>query len=136
MSDHKTKHKLALANAIFRKTFGLTLKGNVWRVGNPTTFELKLMDVDGALRLKLPSSKLIKSYLNPPKPPAPVADPAGLGHEDNPAATLLGPLVPPVPVIPPDPVVPPDTKPLAPMYYLPQRMLMHPEDSPLLTRQP
>jgi hypothetical protein len=75
MLDHKTlKHKLALVNAIFRKTFGLTLKGHHVYTGNPTTFELKLMDcftnVDGALALKLPSGKLIKSYLNPPKPPA------------------------------------------------------------------
>jgi len=38
------KHKLALVNAIFRKTFGLTLKGNVVKGGNPNIFELKLMD--------------------------------------------------------------------------------------------
>jgi len=73
MLDQKTlKHKLALANAIFRKTFGLTLK-NIVRTGNPTTFELQLMDcftyVNGALTLKLPLGKFIKSYLNPPKPP-------------------------------------------------------------------
>jgi len=71
MSDHQTlKEKLALANAIFRKTFGLTLKGNVVSTGKPNIFELHLMDcftyVDGALALKLPSGKIIKSYLNLP----------------------------------------------------------------------
>jgi len=64
------KHKLALANIIFRKTFGLTLKGKHVRTGNPDVFELKLMDcftyVDDVMTLKLPSGKLIKSYL-PPK---------------------------------------------------------------------
>jgi len=68
------KHKLALANIIFRKTFGLTLKGEHVRTGNPNVFELKLMDcftyVDDVMTLKLPSGKLIKSYLNEPKPPA------------------------------------------------------------------
>jgi len=69
MSNWQTlKHKLAMANAIFRKMFGLTLKGNVLRTGNPTVFELQLMDcftyVDGVMKLKLPSGKLIKSYLN------------------------------------------------------------------------
>jgi hypothetical protein len=82
------------------------------RGGNPTFFELQLMDcftyVDGVLMLKLPSGKLIKSYLNPPKPPAPVADPVGLGHKDN-----------PIPATPPDPVIPPDTKPLAPIVLPP-----------------
>jgi len=57
MSEWKTlKHKLAL------EAFGLTLKGNHVKTGNPTVFELKLMDcftyVNGVLTLKLPSSKL------------------------------------------------------------------------------
>jgi len=90
MSNQQTlKHKLALTNAIFRKTFGLTVKGNVVRGGNPTVFELLLMDwftyVNGVMMLKLPSSKLIKSYLNSPKPPA-----------------LLDPLLPLVPENPPE----------------------------------
>jgi len=36
--------KTLKGNAIFRKTFGLTLKGNHVYTGNPTFFELKLMD--------------------------------------------------------------------------------------------
>jgi len=80
MSNWQTlRSKLNLVNAIFRKTFGLTLKGNVVRGGNPKVFELKLMDcftyVDGVMMLKLPSSELIKSYLNHPKPLAPVGEP-------------------------------------------------------------
>jgi len=78
-SDWQTlKSKLNLVNAIFRKTFGLTLKGNVIKGGNPNVFELKLMDcfpyVDGVMMLKLRSSKLIKSNLNQPKPHAPVGE--------------------------------------------------------------
>jgi len=119
-SGHKTlKRKLALANAIFRKMFGLTLKANHVYTGNPNIFEIKLMDCftydDGALMLKLPSGKLIKSYLNSPAP----IDPAGLGHKDNPTTIPLDPAVPLVSVLPPDPANLPDTKPLAPMYYLP-----------------
>jgi len=37
------KHKLALVNAIFRKTFGLTLKGDYVKTGD-TVFTLQLMD--------------------------------------------------------------------------------------------
>jgi len=78
-SDWQTlKSKLNLVNAIFRKTFGLTLKGNIVKGGNPNVFELKLMDcftyVDGVMMLKLPSGKLIKSNLNQPKPLAPVGE--------------------------------------------------------------
>jgi len=72
------KHKLALVNAIFRKTFGLTLKGKYVKKGDTNVFELKLMDcftyVDGVMMLKLRSGKLIKSNLNQPKPLAPVAE--------------------------------------------------------------
>jgi len=72
------KSKLNLVNNIFKKMFGLTLKGNVVKGGNPNVFELKLMDcftyVDGVMVLKLPSGKLIKSYLNEPKPVAPVGE--------------------------------------------------------------
>jgi len=98
MSNWQTlKHNLALANAILRKTFRLTLKGNSVRTGNPTVFELQLMDcftyVNGVTMLKLPSSKLIKSYLNQPKPLAPVGEPL---------FTLI-PEAPLVPVLPPVP---------------------------------
>jgi len=102
------KHKLALVNAIFRKTFGLTLKGKHVKTGNPNVFELKLMNcftyVDDAMALKLPSSKLIKSNLNQPKPVAPVAE------------------------------APLDTKPID----LPRGMdnIAHPDDDTLLTRRP
>jgi len=121
MSNCKTlNHKLALANAIFRKTFGLTLKGKHVRTGSHTTFELHLMDcftyVNGGLALKLPSGKLRKSYLNPPVY---------------------------VPETMPVLIVPPEIKPLAPMYHLPCIMdsIKHPEDdedlsTPLLTRRP
>jgi len=121
MSDWQTlKHKLALANAIFRKRFGLTLKGKHVYTGNPSVFELQLMDcftyIDGVMTLKLPSCKLIKSYLNSPKPLAPVTDPAG-------------PLVPETLL---------DIKPIDPMYNLPCVMdnIMHPDNDTLLTRQP
>jgi len=75
-SDRGTlKSKLNLVNAIFKKTFGLTLKGERVYTGNPKVFELKLMDcftyVDGTMALKLPSGKLVKSHLNKPKLPAP-----------------------------------------------------------------
>jgi len=75
-SERQTlKHKLALINAIFRKTFGLTLKGEQVYTGNPNVFTPKLMTcftyVDGAMVLKLPSSKLIKSLLNKAKPQVP-----------------------------------------------------------------
>jgi len=41
MSNWQTlKHKLALANAIFRKMFGLTLKGKHVYTGNTNNFEL------------------------------------------------------------------------------------------------
>jgi len=102
------KSKLNLVNAIFRKMFGLALKGNVVKGGNPNVFELKLMDcftyVDGVMMLKLPSGKLIKSNLNQPKPLAPVGE------------ALL------------------DTKPID----LPRGMdnIAHPDDDTLLTRQP
>jgi len=72
------KHKLALVNAIFRKTFGLTLKGKHVKTGNPNVFELELMNcftyVNGVMMLKLPSGMFIKSNLNQPKPVAPVAE--------------------------------------------------------------
>jgi len=62
-------------NIIFKKTFGLTLKGEHVKTGNPNVFTLQLMDcftyVDGAMALKLPSGKLIKSLLNETKPLAP-----------------------------------------------------------------
>jgi len=65
------KSKLNLVNAIFKKTFGLTLKGKVVKGGNPNVFTLQLMDcftyVNGAMTLKLPSGKLVKSLLNMPK---------------------------------------------------------------------
>jgi len=69
------KSKLNLVNIIFKKTFGLTLKGKHVKTGNPNVFTLQLMDcftyVDGAMALKLPSGKLIKSLLNKTKPLAP-----------------------------------------------------------------
>jgi len=73
-SDRGTlKHKLALVNAIFRKTFGLTLKGEYVKKGGANVFTLELMDcftyVDGVMALKLPSGKVVKSHLNAPKPP-------------------------------------------------------------------
>jgi len=56
------KHKLALINAIFRKTFGLTLKGKHVKTGNTNAFELKLMNcftyVDGVMALKLQVNKI------------------------------------------------------------------------------
>jgi len=75
-SDRQTfRSKLNLVNAIFKKTFGLALKGKVVKGGNPNVFTLQLMDcftyVDGAMALKLPSRKVIKSHLNKPKPPVP-----------------------------------------------------------------
>jgi len=75
-SDRQTlKSKLNLVNIIFKKTFGLTLKGNHVKTGNPNSFELKLMDcftyVDDMMALKLPSGKVVKSHLNKPKLPAP-----------------------------------------------------------------
>jgi len=102
------KSKLNLINTIFRKTFGLTLKGEHVYTGNPNVFELKLMDcftyVNGVMMLKLHSGKLIKSNLNQPKPLAPVGE-APLG-----------------------------TKPID----LPHGMdnIVHPDDDTLLTRQP
>jgi len=70
---------LALANAIFKKTFGLTLKGKHVKTGNLNVFELKLMNcftyVNGVTMIKLRSGKLIKSNLNQPKPLAPVGEP-------------------------------------------------------------
>jgi len=75
-SDRQTlKHKLALVNAIFRKTFGLTLKGKYVKIGDTNVFTLQLMDcftyVNDVMTLKLPSGKLVKSHLNTPKPPVP-----------------------------------------------------------------
>jgi len=112
------KHKLALANAIFSKTFGLTLKGKHVKTGNPNVFELELMNcftyVDGVMALKLPSSKLIKSNLNQPKP--------------------LFAEVPQVPEGPPEDLLeaPLDIKPID----LPRGMdnIANPEDDTLLTR--
>jgi len=133
MSEWQTlKHKLALANIIFRKTFGLTLKGRHVRTGNPNVFEIKLMDcftyVDGVMTLKLPSGKLIKSNLNQPKPLAPEVP---LVFEGPPASkTLL------VPEVPPEGL--PDIKPIDPMYNIPCLMdnIVHPDDSPLLIWHP
>jgi len=72
------KSKLNLVNTIFKKTFGLTLKGEHVKTGNPNVFELKLMDcftyVNGVMMLKLRSGKLIKSNLNQPKPLSPVGE--------------------------------------------------------------
>jgi len=69
------KSKLNLVNIIFKKTFGLTLKGKHVKTGNPNVFTLQLMNcftyVNGVMALKLPSGKLIKSLLNVPKPLAP-----------------------------------------------------------------
>jgi len=74
-SERQTKHKLALVNAIFRKTFGLTLKGKYVKTGDTNVFTLQLMNcftyVDGVMNLKLPSGKLIKSLLNMPKQQVP-----------------------------------------------------------------
>jgi len=75
-SDRQTlKSKLNLVNIIFKKTFGLTLKGKVVKGGNPNVFTLQLMDcftyVNGAMALKLPSGKVIKSHLNTPKQEVP-----------------------------------------------------------------
>jgi len=45
------------------------------KTGNPNVFELKLMDcftyVNGAMTLKLPSGKVVKSHLNKPKQEVP-----------------------------------------------------------------
>jgi len=114
------RSKLALANAIFKKMFGLTLKGNSVRTGNPNVLTLKLMDcftyVDGVMALKLPSGKLIKSYLNQPKP--------------------LFTKVPQVPEGLPEDLLeaPLDIKPID----LPHAMdnIADPDDDTLLTRQP
>jgi len=129
MSEWQTlKHKLALASAIFRKTFGLTLKGKQVYTGNTDDFELKLMDcftyVDGVMNLKLPSGKLIKSNLNQPKPLAPEVLPVFEG--------------PPASKTPPVPEVPPDIKPIDPMYNITHVMvnIANPDDSPLLTWGP
>jgi len=69
------KSKLNLVNIIFKKTFGLSLKGEVVRTGGTNDFTLQLMNcftyVNGAMALKLPSGKLVKSHLNTPKPPVP-----------------------------------------------------------------
>jgi len=91
MSKQNTfKQKLGLANTIFRKAFGLTLKGKRVKTGKPFTFELHLMDcftyVNGVFMLKMPCSKLIKSMLQPlPKSMVPLID--------DPTAT------PPVPAV-------------------------------------
>jgi len=111
------KSKLNLVNIIFKKTFGLTLKGEHVKTGNPNVFQLQLMDcftyVNGVMTLKLPSSKLIKSHLNKPKP--------------------LAPEVPQVPEGPPE-EAPLDTKPID----LPRVVdnIVHPDDDTLLTRWP
>jgi len=111
------KSKLNLVNAIFKKTFGLTLKGNVVKGGNPNVFTLQLMDcftyVDGVMMLKLPSSKLIKSHLNKPG--------------------LLFMEVPQVPEGLPE-EAPPDIKPAD----LPRVVdnIAHPDDDTVLTRRP
>jgi len=69
------RSKLNLVNAIFKKTFGLALKGKRVYTGNPNVFTLQLMNcftyVNGAMALKLPSGKLIKSLLNMPKQEVP-----------------------------------------------------------------
>jgi len=69
------RSKLNLVNAIFKKTFGLALKGKHVRTGGTNDFTLQLMDcftyVDGAMALKLPSGKLIKSLLNKSKQQVP-----------------------------------------------------------------
>jgi len=49
-NQHTFKEKLALTNTIFRKTFGLTLKGHCVKTGKPNVFELKLMNCfDGVM---------------------------------------------------------------------------------------
>jgi len=107
------KSKLNLVNAIFKKTFGLTLKGKVVKGGNPNVFTLQLMNcftyVDSVMTLKLPSGKLIKSHLNKPKP-----------------------LTPEVPQVPEE--VQPDIKPI----NLPRVVdnIAHPDDGLSLARQP
>jgi len=70
-SERQTlKSKLNLVNAIFKKTFGLALKGECVRTGGTNNFTLQLMNcftyVNGTMTLKLPSGKLIKSHLNRP----------------------------------------------------------------------
>jgi len=111
------KSKLNLVNEIFKKTFGLTLKGEHVKTGNPNVFTLKLMDcftyANGVMMLKLPSGKLIKSHLNKPKPlftEVPQV-PEGLPEE----ATL-------------------DTKPIDLRHGM--HNIEHPDDDTLLTRRP
>jgi len=116
-SDRQTfRSKLNLVNAIFKKTFGLALKGKHVKTGNPNVFQLQLMNcftyVDGAMTLKLPSSKLIKSHLNKPKPQVPE--------------------VLQVPEVPPG-EAPLDTKPID-LHCLVDN-IAHPDDGLLLARQ-
>jgi len=59
-SERQTlKSKLNLVNAIFKKTFGIALKGKCVRTGGTNNFTLQLMNcftyVDGAMTLKFPS---------------------------------------------------------------------------------
>jgi len=88
--------------------------------------------VDGVVMLKLPSSKLIKSYFNQPKPLAPVGEPL---LTVVPKTTLV-PLLPLVPETMLE--TPLNTKPIDPMYILPGVMdnIASPDESPLLTRSP
>jgi len=107
------RSKLNLVNAIFKKTFGIALKGKVIKGGNPFVFTLQLMNcftyVDGAMALKLPSGKLMKSHLNKPKP-----------------------LAPEVPQVPEE--AQPDIKPIDLSCVVDN--MAHPDDGTLLNRQP
>jgi len=112
------KHKLALVNAIFRKTFGLTLKGEYVKTGDTNVFTLQLMDcftyVDDVMTLKLPSGKLVKSLLNKPKQEVPEV-----------------PQVPEVPEVPEE--VQPDIKPINLRRVVDN--IAHPDKDTLLSRQ-
>jgi len=107
------RSKLNLMNAIFKKTFGIALKGKHVKTGNPNVFTLQLMNyftyVNGVMTLKLPSSKLIKSLLNKAKPQ-----------------------VPEVPQVPEE--VQPDIKPIDLPHVVDN--IAHPDDGLSLARQP
>jgi hypothetical protein len=57
------RQKINLANAIFRKTFGVSLKAHCMRKDEANTYELILREclvyIKGVISLKLPSGKVI-----------------------------------------------------------------------------
>jgi len=119
-SDRQTlKSKLNLVNAIFKKTFGLALKGKRVRTGGTNNFTIQLMDcftyVDDMMTLKLPSGKLVKSHLNTPKTPVPEEVPE----------------VPEVLEVPEE--VQPDIKPINLRHVMDN--IAHPDEDTLLARQ-